>query len=212
MSMQLKFKLKAIDIKPSLVKNKVVGIPVFLYNYKNNELILIYNSIKAALQGLKISYDILMKHINQNLIFNEDFVISLFPLKKDIIKNYNKKPLIKKGMQTYINLLDTYGNIIHSFNSLRTMATFFNMDFKKLRLMIEKNKTFKGYIVFTLPKSRSLPVYVYDAKTFKQLNNYVSINETIKNVPIKFYTLKNCIEFRVEHKGLLFSHTDNDKF
>jgi hypothetical protein len=210
MSAQLKFKLKAIELKPSIVGN--IGMPVFLYNYNNNELILIYNSIKAALQGLQISYDILMKHINQNLIFNEDFVISLFPLKKDIIKNYNKKPLIKKGMQTYINLLDSFGNIVHSFDSLRIMAKFFNMELKTLRLMIEKNKTFKGYTVFTLPKSRSLPVYVYDAKTLKQLNSYVSINETIKSVPIKFYTLKNCIEFRVEHKGFLFSHSDNDKF
>jgi len=100
-------------------------------------------------------------------------------------------------MQTYINLLDSFGNIVHSFDSLITMAKFFNMDLKTLRLMIEKNNTFKGYTVFTLPKSRTLPVYEYDAKTLKQLNSYVSINETIKSVPIKFYTLKNCIEFRV---------------
>jgi len=41
MSEQLKFKLKAIELKPSIVGN--IGMAVFLYNYKNNELILIYN-------------------------------------------------------------------------------------------------------------------------------------------------------------------------
>lgn len=198
-----KFKYEEEDIG-----NKFSSFLVFVYDIKTkNTNPIVYSSINKALKALQISHSSLLNHVNNNYLFNSQFIIAFEPINEDEFKNYSLKPAGDNQLRKQVTVYNQINEVVIVFKSGREMARYYNIDLKVARAGITKGE-FRDFwlIVNEIPFRKS--IYVFDSNTLELITQLDSTSNAMKYAKISFYTLKKLIENGNSYQGKIYSYKD----
>jgi hypothetical protein len=197
----LKFEEQDID-------NRYYCFLVFVYHINSpNKKLVIYSSINKALKGLQISYGTLLSYVNNNYIYQSNYILSFEPLTKDDFNKYTEKPIGDNQLRKHIVVYNLDNEIVTEFKSGREMARYFQIDGKVARAAIAKGE-FQDFFLLVKEVSFKKTIYVFDSSTSKLIDKIYGVSKALKYANINFYTLKSLIENGNSFKGKIYSYKD----